>query len=1757
MKKRILSLLLVFVLVIGICLPQAYATNSGDIPAEQTVDTCQICQLTDCSGHVYCEQCQIYDCGFDHTAPAAEEVCPDCGKTPCECESEEVCPDCGKTPCECSPEGELPVWDTVAEATDICMIGYLDKSCSEIIFYNNFHEKKSVAASACPEYLILTQSYPHKDTGVDTIYKADSLDDNFYFGTLSSSPFVEAKYFSQVRPAAGLYTKLSADQPLTLYKDLSAPADNVSVTAGELAGEYTVADFCYSDSLFSWFIKLTPDENWPENAENYLWISAASISSLSRTASPKPESHDCSCGAEGDVQFHNPECALYKFWIMTYGEDMTVEELSSKWKELDKNTRESILAIFLLSMPEKLEELKPLLPDMNRRVENSIGGVNVTLFGDIPEDVALKLATVTEESYNQSILNYIPDMNSVIFALDITPSYADGKPWQPYTNENVTVTLKAETLNLSDGDYVRLLHEHEGKIEDLGSARVADGQLSFEMGKFSVVYVTRANAVAQNALNNMVYLDLNAGEIVITATSYSGFRFDGGDTPLAVTGTLGKGESYYIYQSNDANKSQTGIIVNSETNTPEIKLPSYVRVPGWADKITKNFDVENVITLWNTLAPETGRSSTTHHIDITGLVYANMYLDDLWSTYVVYGQGSKTAALMFRPGGPAKLNLYLIGDNRLSRIQFDGEVNAGSEISVNNADTENPGTLTLCNPDNDQNMCYWRSAFGSDDGSSGAADGIVINSGIIFAGTNAEDDCTAIGGGGNGYGGVTINGGTVTAVCSSSGAAIGGGIGKTSVGGQADVVINGGNVNAKNYSCSSRNYSQTGETYIPAAAIGGGSSAQQTCNNSTVTITGGNVYARSIGGTAIGGGSSSDKAGGTSTINISGGFLNAASLAGDVAGNAVKAGVAIGGGTGGNKGDGGNCVLNVSGGTIITGSIGGGKTLGEENNMKIGSATVNITGGNITGQVIMAKGAATDCSFNMRDGVIDNLAFANAVPNDDGDLVSGDYTFLEENGGAVYVENGKAVLSGGAVKNVHATKGGAFYVSGGEFEMNGGTIESAHAASTGGAVCVEKDGDKTGKASISDNAVIKNVYAAHGGAVAVNGGEFNMRGGEISGVKASSNGSSIDGNGGAVYVQSGTVTISNGSITGHDTDIEAKNGGGVYIEGGEFNMSGGSMTNFNVSDNGGMVCVTGDGAKATVQGGTISGNTAQNVNEAAKGGAVYISAGEFKIDGEATIKDCNATVSGGGVYMESGSFEVAGGSFVSCIAAVDGGGIYLGNGSFTMPGGKFEKCVAGNFGGAVCIMNGNANIKGGQILGDNTSVENEITANIPEAQYGGGIYVGGGELNMEKGEISCCSAQHGGAAYISGGICNISGGKVSYNYAEDGGGFYVLNTPVNYGGFSELKVEYNEALHNGGGMYIRQAEGTNLITEITSGNIDNNKAGDFGGGIYHIGDKGSCTITGSSSIAGNTAQNGGGLYIVGGSILTVGGGHIHDNSAVGKPAEGVKTAYDHEANIGVGGGVYVGPGTTVRSNFTMSGEAVGIYSNTAEFAADDVYANAKATVLSLPAVDKMQISESLSATGWYCDYPTGDTQYNQGLLKGLYFTGSDRVQRYRIAAVSADTSHYKVTDSLNMIEDKYICLTIGTDIINYGTITISKSGCNDIDEDQYFVFKVKADSVISNVLEEVEFEVTVKGNGSVTIKNVPYGSYTVTELTDWSWRYDAENSELTAAVGAESKDAQFSFVNTRAETLWLDGNSEAKLNIRGSGSAKLLNRLFN
>ena len=73
---------------------------------------------------------------------------------------------------------------------------------------------------------------------------------------------------------------------------------------------------------------------------------------------------------------------------------------------------------------------------------------------------------------------------------------------------------------------------------------------------------------------------------------------------------------------------------------------------------------------------------------------------------------------------------------------------------------------------------------------------------------------------------------------------------------------------------------------------------------------------------------------------------------------------------------------------------------------------------------------------------------------------------------------------------------------------------------------------------------------------------------------------------------------------------------------------------------------------------------------------------------------------------------------------------------------------------------------------------------------------------------------------------------------------------------------------------------------------------------------------------------------------------------------------------------------------------------------------------------------------------------------------------------------------------------------------------------------------------KVDLAVTIHGNGSTTINNLPVGTYKVTEVGSWSWRYTAGQSNVTVEL---QNPGTVTFTNTRVTVdngnRWLNGSS--------------------
>lgn len=100
------------------------------------------------------------------------------------------------------------------------------------------------------------------------------------------------------------------------------------------------------------------------------------------------------------------------------------------------------------------------------------------------------------------------------------------------------------------------------------------------------------------------------------------------------------------------------------------------------------------------------------------------------------------------------------------------------------------------------------------------------------------------------------------------------------------------------------------------------------------------------------------------------------------------------------------------------------------------------------------------------------------------------------------------------------------------------------------------------------------------------------------------------------------------------------------------------------------------------------------------------------------------------------------------------------------------------------------------------------------------------------------------------------------------------------------------------------------------------------------------------------------------------------------------------------------------------------------------------------------------------------------------------------------------------------------------TLTISKEGGAN---NEPYVFNIRKDG-------KEYSEVTICGNGTKTLYELPVGTYTIQEDTGWSWRFTADDKG-NATLSAKTSTGTITCTNTKDEDKWINGFSKVENNI--------------
>ena len=735
-------------------------------------------------------------------------------------------------------------------------------------------------------------------------------------------------------------------------------------------------------------------------------------------------------------------------------------------------------------------------------------------------------------------------------------------------------------------------------------------------------------------------------------------------------------------------------------------------------------------------------------------------------------------------------------------------------------------------------------------------------------------------------------------------------------------------------------------------------------------------------------------------------------------------------------------------------------------------ATLNISGNCIISGNKASHGGgisqeAGECSLTLNGAgiqITNNEAHGHQVNISDSGVHS--VTNNPGNGGGIFIEKGTVTMNGAKIKNNNASGhggGASLYVNrihGRKTSVNikGGEI-SNNSAQYGGGIDVyanyqsltdtyDKNDPYTGKSELTVNfqaGTLSGNNAENGAGIYVsfnetystasmtigtasdtpvinnniatkNGGGFGMTNQGVITVNNISASGNQAANGGAIWLGTGTFNITNGSIS----DNNATLGGGIYVGGGTFTTKGNINANSNTATQNGGAIYMGNGTFTISKGSIISNNNTATQS----GGAIYMEQGNFSVNGDITMNKNQAGANGGALYLGGGKVNASSGvaTIQSNTADVNGGAIYVGSGSVTLQKATISGNKSGN-GGAIYA-------KGNVTIND----EAMIDANIATGN-GGAIYVEGGSLTTKKVTASSNSAKNGGVFFVKGGNVNlgvmdsgstvtqVAAAEVTSNTASGNGGAIALENGV-FTMHNDSKISSNSAGGYGGALYIKNASATSI--NCKGGTFSNNTA-KAGGAVCA---DGPITLALAANIENNTAQVGGGIYMVNGVNMTFGDasqplGLIRANKAEGTTISGTANGMNAETDnfSGVGGGIFMADGT--GSNITTlkfaNPKELGIYNNSASFAGADICANGNNTSITLPKTSEMNLT-GFDVPGnmlyWAEDFANGDTGYSEGT--GIRYEDELRAQSPNVKHFSADRSHEV---------DNYVCLDLGYDLV--------------------------------------------------------------------------------------------------------------------------------
>ena len=525
-----------------------------------------------------------------------------------------------------------------------------------------------------------------------------------------------------------------------------------------------------------------------------------------------------------------------------------------------------------------------------------------------------------------------------------------------------------------------------------------------------------------------------------------------------------------------------------------------------------------------------------------------------------------------------------------------------------------------------------------------------------------------------------------------------------------------------------------------------------------------------------------------------------------------------------------------------------------------------------------------------------------------------DYVSFKDNtssglGGAIYFERGTVTVSHASFDgNSAVNAGGAIYGKG----VNGNlTITSSSftnntatkaGSASGGAITIDNSAS-SGSKDISvnflgENNVFSNNSAPYGGAIYLDNATINV-------TKLTLTDNSSANSAGAIYVKNSDFSASEVIATNNS----GANAGVFYINhsnvnivsitatgntgasGSVMNITNSSVVNVNIEEEGDAIFGTDDPEKKATLGNSVTGDA----------GVIYVNNSSFTIKGAFFGYNSSPSYTGGAILADGTSVvKVTDSEFVGNNAKNGGAIAAKATATLEVKDSTFTSNKATNSGGAIySTSTTQAKISG-----------STFTSNSTTTYYGGAIYlasgadakiddcdfvtnsaINGGALYVESSAVSGSdlvfdrntATTHGSAIYLNGSTYNVSSTTLTGN---NGGStaVYVYNSTAN---LDSLLATGNTGA-SGAVMNINHGSTVNINKNsegtVTIGTLDSEQKATLGNSV--TGDAGAFNVDGATlSIKGanigynSTSYNGGAIYALNSSSVTIVNSNFVGNSA--------------------------------------------------------------------------------------------------------------------------------------------------------------------------------------------------------------------------------------------------------------------------------------